>query len=470
MPSSTRVGSMTRSDRPAEMGSDAPRARDMAQRACSQRTEEVILVAAVASGAQTAVSRRMPRVLELLVAAQGAAFVILVGIDGSEVGRSLRVVAVLAVTGLGVLCIRRAGPVGRGATALALGIVGTVVGAGVSAAYVTSVGISLITIAAAVALVTGLSLLGTGAAILTRRLNRWWRLLAGPAALVVVVFALYPLTMAVNATNRPATPLSSETPEDRGLSYEDVVFSTSDGVQLSAWYVPSLNGAAVVLLHGAGSTRSSVLAHGVVLARHGFGVLLLDTRGHGLSDGDAMDFGWYGDIDIGAAVSFLEARPDVTQGKIGLVGLSMGGEQAIAAAGVDDRIRAVVAEGVTGMQTADHGWVERYGLPGSVQLVIDRVMYGAADLLSDADLPMSLREAISSAAPHPLLLIAGGDTASEEVAGHWFEQASPDSVELWVVPEAGHIAGLAVAPAGWEARVIEFLDASLGPARGNEAA
>ena len=35
--------------------------------------------------------------------------------------------------------------------------------------------------------------------------------------------------------------------------------------------------------------------------------------------------------------------------------LSMGGEQAIAATGSDPRIRAVVAEGVTGMHVADHG-------------------------------------------------------------------------------------------------------------------
>ena len=35
----------------------------------------------------------------------------------------------------------------------------------------------------------------------------------------------------------------------------------------------------------------------------------------------------------------------------------MGGEQAIAATGSDPRIRAVVAEGVTRMQVADHGWL-----------------------------------------------------------------------------------------------------------------
>jgi len=48
-------------------------------------------------------------------------------------------------------------------------------------------------------------------------------------------------------------------PADRGLSYREVSFPTSDGGRLSGWYVPSTNRAAVVLLHGAGSTRSDVL-------------------------------------------------------------------------------------------------------------------------------------------------------------------------------------------------------------------
>jgi uncharacterized protein len=45
-----------------------------------------------------------------------------------------------------------------------------------------------------------------------------------------------------------------------------------------------------------------------VLARHGYGVLLFDARGHGRSEGRAMDFGWFGDLDVSAAVSFLVAR------------------------------------------------------------------------------------------------------------------------------------------------------------------
>jgi pimeloyl-ACP methyl ester carboxylesterase len=304
-------------------------------------------------------------------------------------------------------------------------------------------------------------LLIAGSVTLIRRIPGWWRLVSIPVALVLLTFVLYPLTVAVNTTNRPAAELRTATPADRGLAYEDVSFRTSDGVRLSAWYVPSRNGAVVVLLHGAGSSRSAVLAHAAVLARHGYGILMLDTRGHGTSEGDAMDFGWYGDLDIDAALSYLETHTGLTN--VGVVGLSMGGEQAIAAAGVDPRIGAVVAEGVTGMQAADHGWLERYGLRGTVQLAIDQVMYGAAGVLSGADRPMPLRDAVGAASPRPVLLIAGGATTDEPIAGRWFQEASPGSVELWVVTGAAHTAGLATQPDRWEEQVVGFLDAALLP-------
>jgi uncharacterized protein len=274
---------------------------------------------------------------------------------------------------------------------------------------------------------------------------------------------LYPLTVAVNLTNRPPTALGTAIPADRGLPYRSVAFRTGDGVRLSAWYVPSRRGAAVVLLPGAGSTRSAILGHAVVLARHGYGVLLLDTRGHGLSEGDAMDLGWYGNLDITAAVSFLEGRPDVRDGRIAAVGMSMGGEQAISAAGEDPRIRAVVSEGTTGMQLADHGWLSHYGFRGALTKGIEWVTYHAAGILSGAPRPMALRDAIRAAAPRPVLLVAGGNVTDESLAGRFFQAASPDTVRLWVVPGAGHTDGLATHPAEWEARVIAFLDGALGP-------
>ncbi len=313
-------------------------------------------------------------------------------------------------------------------------------------------------------LAAGLFLLGWGAVALVRAVPGWWRLLAVPAALVLLEFVLLPLTVAVNATNRPPGPLGAATPESYGFAYQDAAFTTADGVRLSAWYVPARNGAAVVLLPGAGETRAAVLGQAAVLARHGYGALLVDTRGHGRSAGHAMDFGWWGGRDLAAAVSCLSRRPGVQAGKIAVLGESMGGEQALSAAGADPRIRAVVAEGAAGQQAADHGW-----RPHDITGIIDRgtewVQYTTAALLSGAPRPASIRDAVHAAAPRPVLIIAGGAASGEPAAARWFQAASPATVRLWIVPRAGHTQGLAAAPGAWEAHVTGFLNAALGPRR-----
>ena len=102
-----------------------------------------------------------------------------------------------------------------------------------------------------------LVLLIWGAAALVCAVPGWWRLLAIPAVLALLWFLLLPLTAAVHITNRPPGPLGPATPAAHGLAYRDVAFRAADGIGLSAWYVPPRNGAALVLLPGAGSTRTS---------------------------------------------------------------------------------------------------------------------------------------------------------------------------------------------------------------------
>jgi dienelactone hydrolase len=99
-----------------------------------------------------------------------------------------------------------------------------------------------------------------------------------------------------------------------------------------------------------------VLDEAAVLVRHGFGVLLIDARGHGDSGGRAMDFGWHGDSVIAAATGYLARRPDVDPKRLGVVGMSMGGEEALGASTTNELIRAVVAEGATARSAADEAW------------------------------------------------------------------------------------------------------------------
>ena len=103
------------------------------------------------------------------------------------------------------------------------------------------------------------------------------------------------------------------------------------------------------------------------------------------------------------------------------------------------------------------------GVDGGLTGGMEWVMYTAAGLISGAPRPVSIRDGIRAAAPRPVLIIAGGTAAHEPDAARWFQAASPATVQVWVVPRAGHTQGLATAPQAWEAHVISFLHAALRP-------
>ena len=135
------------------------------------------------------------------------------------------------------------------------------------------------------------------------------------AAYLTVMFMLVPIGGAYVFTHVARTPV-----EDIDLGtdrVEDVAFKTDDGLELEGSYVPSRNGAAVIVAFG----RKGSQKHARMLARHGYGVLIFDRRGEGESDGDPNAYAWSdGEKDLDAAVAFVARRPDVDRRRIGASG------------------------------------------------------------------------------------------------------------------------------------------------------
>lgn len=397
-----------------------------------------------------------------LVALVGFAVALVVGADGSAHGRVLRVLVVLALTLLLFRTARADRPVARAWAEFGTGVVGVTIGIGIGVRHLVGGDATVVALVATASLVAGVVLLAWGAIGVIRSVAGWRRIPMALGVLTLTLVTIPPVGIALAATNVPRDDMSDATPADYGLEYRDVTLTTTDDVTLSGWYVPGRTGAAVALLHGAGSTRENTLRHAAVLADHGFGVVLFDARGHGRSGGRAMDFGWYGDADVAAAVDFLADQPDVAPDGIGVVGLSMGGEEAIGAAAADPRVRAVVAEGATGRTAADHAWLaDEYGLRGWLQRGVDWITYNATDLFTNAHPPIALREAAGQATHTPMLLIAAGTVADEQHAARDINRAAPETVDVWVVDGASHTGGLETAPAQWKARVTAFLDGAL---------
>jgi pimeloyl-ACP methyl ester carboxylesterase len=98
---------------------------------------------------------------------------------------------------------------------------------------------------------------------------------------VIALPGVLPLAYGLMATHAPRWAIQESS---LGIALE-VAIETADGRELSAWYVPCTNRAAVLLSHGSGGSRERVAAHVRMLARHGYGVLALDNPGNGESEG-----------------------------------------------------------------------------------------------------------------------------------------------------------------------------------------
>lgn len=349
---------------------------------------------------------------------------------------------------------------GRGVAALLTGFFGVL--AGTEAVHYTLAGSpSGDDYSGLLSLIAGLALLGLGGVTLWRSRrrggNRWWRhgrrLLLAVAGLTVVSVVLLPVTVAYIATHAGRAKVPAA---ELGASHEDVQVTTGDGLRLKGWYIPSRNGAAVISFPG----RASSQARAKLLARHGYGVLLLDRRGEGESEGDPNLFGWQGERDIHAAVAFLRSRPEVDPERIGGIGLSVGGEMMIEAAAESSALRAIVSEGASSRSVRD----ELANPGGSFGDLIGTGVATLATAVFANDLPPASLESLVPRISGAVFFVYGerGQPA-EKPANESFYAVARGHRDIWQVPGSGHIGGLEAQPAEYERRIVAFFDRELRP-------
>jgi hypothetical protein len=349
----------------------------------------------------------------------------------------------------------------RATIALVLGAFGIV--AGVEAAYYTTKGgPSGDDFSGLLAIPAGVVLLCVGLATLwrsrrrddsqRRRYVRRFLLVLGAAA--VVYLLVVPLYTAYVFTHvaRGYVPEA-----ELGIPHENVSFTTSDGLELKGWYIPSRNGAAVIAFAGRRGTQRPAR----MLARHGYGVLLFDRRGEGESEGDPNIFGWAGARDLDAAVGFLEGRQDVDPGRIGGIGLSVGGEMMLEAAAVSDGLKAVVSEGAGIRSLREAVAIPETSTRLQVSLLHAVVTPGVA-LFSNTLPPPSLEDLVGRIAPRPVFIIYAvpGQGGESELSQAYYD-AAREPKTIWQVPGAGHTGGIEAEPAEYERRVIAFFESAL---------
>lgn len=257
----------------------------------------------------------------------------------------------------------------------------------------------------------------------------------------------------------PPTELSRHPERTSIAGLREISFSAAGGaageLRLAGWYAPSRNRAAIVLVHGTGADRSSLLFETGVLADSGFGVLALDLPGQGASEGRSA-WGVAERLAIMAAVGWLAAREEVDPHRIGGLGLSMGAYVLAQSAVLDRRLRAVVLAGCP-TDVVEQNWVasKKWGwlsqLPTYWALRASRM-----------PLDMLPKEVVGAISPRPIFIVGGEfDRVVPAYMARQLFAAAREPKLLWVVARARHVDYARTAPQEYGVRLTEFFGHAL---------
>ena len=301
--------------------------------------------------------------------------------------------------------------------------------------------------------------------------RRRWKILIGTLLLVLIVGpALYvgvSWAIVEQALVAEAKPFD-QTPEELGMSYEDVAFVPRgwDEITLRGWYFPNAGAAAtVVFVHGLDGTRSGDLELVRDLLAEGFAALTFDLRGHGESDKAQMGAALHEQDDVLGAVDFLLNERGAEPGKIFLHGFSYGaaivlltGVQEPAVAGVyADSAFAAMAD-VLVKEVSDRTPIPRWGAQ-----VLEPGIVRAARWFKGIDLAAVRPEAAVPRYAYAIGLTHCQDDERIPIEHLWrLREAASQGPQLTVYTGCGHTEGYEDYPAQYVAEVASYFNERLG--------
>jgi alpha-beta hydrolase superfamily lysophospholipase len=247
-----------------------------------------------------------------------------------------------------------------------------------------------------------------------------------------------------------------------GATKTDFTVRANDGVELRGWKVvpASPNGDWVLLFHGVSDNRTGDLGHAEFLLRHGYSVVMMDSRAHGKS-GDMATYGWKERYDTVAITDALYTTEKVRH--LYAHGVSMGAAIALQSAAVEPRLAAVSAEDPFANLrevTYDYAGLDVSPFLGKTLFRPASIFAMRAVALTGGFNPDEVSpEKAVALRPFPVLLICG--TNDHRIPCRHAEaiyNAAMGPKQLWIVQGAGHASALGQAPAEYENRVVSFFE------------
>ena len=148
-------------------------------------------------------------------------------------------------------------------------------------------------------------------------------------------------------------------------AFENVYLTTSDKIKLQGWYIkiPGASKGTVILFHGHGNKKSSILEEAAGFRTMGYNTLLLDFRAHGNSGGNTSSIGYYESEDVKLAYDYVKEKGEKN---IILWGISMGAA-AVSKAMSDYPLqpsKIILEMPFASILQAAEGRIKMMGLPG----------------------------------------------------------------------------------------------------------
>jgi dipeptidyl aminopeptidase/acylaminoacyl peptidase len=253
--------------------------------------------------------------------------------------------------------------------------------------------------------------------------------------------------------------LPDETPAAYNLPFEEVTVESPDGLKLAGWFVPSQNGAVIMMQHGYKSTREELLNEAEMMYRHGYGILLTTVRAHDHSDGELITFGMNEVNDLDAWYQYLLTRDDIDPERIGILGNSYGGMLAIQYAAQNENIKAVVADCAFSslndtVETSVTYFTDLPAFPFAPLIV-----FWAEQETGFKTEDIDATKWITQISPRPVFLMQGGaDVVISAESGQRLYDAAGEPKELWFDPDLGHVEFDKERAVEFEQRVAAFFD------------
>jgi uncharacterized protein len=249
------------------------------------------------------------------------------------------------------------------------------------------------------------------------------------------------------------------------LRPEAIHIHSSTGIDLQGRFFSGQNREVIILASGYGETQEQMLPFAEFLHRAGFNVLTFNSRARTTSGGEYVTLGALEQKDLISAVDFAVRRPDVDPGRIGVLGMSLGGATAILAAAADKQIRAVVddcgfSDASSAIAASFQHFIHLPAMPFAPITVWIASYRAGIDVARVRPV-----DVIGQISPRPILIIHGLDDYTMPVANSERNfAAAREPKELWFVPGAKHAESHTVEANEYEQKVVKFFTSSLGAA------